>query len=304
MNSPDTKKVTPVDPSSPPPSVLSPPGQVVPVVSPVGPPPVGAPDPSNGWNTDIENLLKTWIKQIEAIVKNHTDRGNLCKKLYLIFGAILILFQTGSLVTLINNVASVAINNEYNSTDPYSQIAYDQARINANDNLTYAITALQIFILIVQGLDKFFNWSTGAEKHFTTANDFNGLSRFISVTLSLKRKDRDAAKDVLNSIQSQFNDIMKNAPLLPDSPELQVPDAAPEDDAKDLKINIGPDLSGDGQVSDTYRSKFMVEYQKQKLESARENQKPGVLGNLQYQWQRFEEMGDSRHDHEGSEGNE
>ncbi len=259
------------------------------------------PEDTNGWNRNIENLLKSWSQQISDIVTIHNDKGKLCQKLYMIFGGILILFQTGSLVTLINNVATTAINSKYNITDPTQQAQYNQDRIDSMNNLIYAITAINIFILVVQGLNTFFNWGTGAEKHFSAANEVNALSRLISITLTLKRKDRDPAKDVLNSVRTQFDDIMKNSPIQ-NVPALTVP--APTKEIKEIKLNfktrtITPtdikeknDDSDAEEISNSYKSKFMTEFQKQKLESARENSK-GVLGNLQYQWQRFEEMSET-----------
>lgn len=243
--------------------------------------PVSTNEPGGGWESRIETLLNRWIVQIDKIAKDHLTRGDKCRLMYIIFGFSTILFQSGSLVTLINNIASTAINQKYNttSTDPQIQIQLQQENLAAQDNLIYAITAISIIVLLIQGLNQFFNWSTGAAAHMTASNEYSSLSRFISVTLTLKRNDRDSAKDFLNSVQSQFNDITKTAPALPDSINL---DSTPPEEKT---INM---TGEETVIPNASKNKFMAEYQKQKLVNLKEN-KSGLLGNFQYQWQRYEE---------------
>ena len=74
---------------------------------------------------------------------------------------------------------------------------------------------METLILIAQGIDKFFNFGSGSEQFYEAAKDHNALSRLIDATLTLPRKDRDMAREVLLGIRQQFNQIQDSSPNLP-----------------------------------------------------------------------------------------
>lgn len=141
---------------------------------------------TNGWDRTIENLLINWSKQITINEHEYRKRGSFYKRVYTIFGAFDIIAQTGILTSLINAIAS---NN-------YGVIVY--------------VAAVECLVLIASGLDRFFNFGSASEMYYSVAKDHGALSRFIDSTLSLPRKDRGLARDVILSIREQFNGLVKD----------------------------------------------------------------------------------------------
>ena len=111
---------------------------------------------------------------------------------YFALGIISIISQTGSLTVLIDAIS----------------------RDNTTLNIMIIVALMETVVLITQGIDKFYNFGAGSEKYFDAVKEHDALKKFIDLTLSLPRKDRDNARETLLSIKKQFEDIRNNSPII------------------------------------------------------------------------------------------
>ena len=244
---------------------------------------------TKGWNNDVELLLKNWSKQILINEKEYRNRGYYYKKWYYGIGVFMIVSQTSVLSTLFNSIFS----------DNEEQISI------------IFVTIMEFIILIVQGIDKFFNFGSASEQFFEASKNHNVLNRLIDTTLILPRPDRDAAREVLLSIRHQFNQLQDDCPPLPaqsiihdldlciyqnpveakgkhpykkdlsrsNSITIDIPESPPED-----KLKYSCDY-----VKNSQLHKFNEKLNKEKRElSIEESKKGGISKNLEYQWNRLQ----------------
>ena len=271
---------------------------------------------TNGWTKNVERLLRNWSQQISINENEYRKQGSYYRNWYYVFGAFIVIAQTGALTTLINVVISM-------NTDKDECKKTEAAAV-----LLVIVAVIETFVLVAQGIDKFFNFGSASEQYYEATKDHNALSRLIDSTLTLPRNDRDVAREVLLSVRQQFNQIQNNSPNLPpnafihrlemciyDNPEQakgRQPDGVitigsdqsimPEDfgsppipeNTRAVALPASPpeDSSHDSDeeyVSNAQRCNFDQQLHIQKQQAAREQHQNRRLRNLEYQWRRMEQ---------------
>ena len=103
-----------------------------------------------GWNKNVEDLLKNWSQQVTINENEYRKKGAYYRKWYLGIGVFIATVQTGVITSLVNLI----INNESSSMiDPCSD--------NINQILLIVVTVVEAIVLVVQGIDKFFDFGAG-----------------------------------------------------------------------------------------------------------------------------------------------
>ena len=274
---------------------------------------------SNGWTRSTEKLLRNWSQQISINEAAYRKKGAFYRGWYWGMGVIMVFFQTGALITIVNLVLDL-----YSSDDSSGSLAF------ANTLLFVGI--IEVLVLIAQGIDKFFNFGSASEQFFEAAKEHNALGRLIDSTLTLPRNDRSSAKDVLISIRQQFDALQYTSPNLPpneivhrldmciyEDPEqargktktgivdrgdgkgLPVEEvlegSPPPDYAKQVKLKSPLGQSDDDEyVSNAQKLNLNKEFREQKNKAKLAQHNSKKFKNLEYQWGRMQQ-----HDEEDEE---
>lgn len=255
-----------------------------------------------GWNKNVEDLLKNWSQQVTINENEYRKKGAYYRKWYLGIGVFIATVQTGVITSLVNLI----INNESSSMiDPCSD--------NINQILLIVVTVVEAIVLVVQGIDKFFDFGAGSEKFYDSAKEYNALSKLIDTTLTLPRADRDYAREVLLSVRQQFSKIQETSPNLPpidiinkldmciyENPSHAKGNVEDKDEVSDdnsVIINIPPSPPKDNiihfddevdLISNATQCKTEALMKTYKSEVARNYDKNDKFKNFIYQWNRLE----------------
>ena len=263
---------------------------------------------NNGWSRNVEKLLKNWSEQISINESEYRKRGSYNKRWYYAFGIFIVVAQTGALTTLINVIIRLLTKTPTDNCGKTPSPMMEET--NFTDTGLLIFTAIMnTIILIIQGINTFFDFGSKSEKFFEAAKEHNALGRLIDTTLSLPRADRDIAREVLLSVREQFNHIQDNSPNLPynniihsldmkiyKNPEHARGNSSSSDD-KDIDMPQSPPpdpdihtLSGSEEyISHPQRCKFETQLQSVKNDARKESKrKSGILKHLDYQWGRME----------------
>ena len=77
------------------------------------------------------------------------------------------------------------------------------------------ISVLSILISILKMFDNYFNWTTRAESHRIHSLSYSKISKMIQIQLSLDKHYRIVAKDLLNIIANDLQNLKDSEPLIP-----------------------------------------------------------------------------------------
>lgn len=147
-----------------------------------------------GWNNRAEALCVNWSKQIGVNEQEHRKRGSRYKKLDNCMSLFNIITQITALTALINAIFK-------ESADHIAIIIF--------------VAVIESLVLINDGVDIVFDINELSQQHFTSANEYGGLSRLIDSTLSLEKNDRGKASSFLKIVRNKFNNILEESPDLP-----------------------------------------------------------------------------------------
>lgn len=79
--------------------------------------------------------------------------------------------------------------------------------INMFENQNYLIGALSIFVGIIKTLDSYFSWTQRSENHRMMSLAYIKISKFIHIQLSLDRRHRIRAEDMLKIVQNDLQNL-------------------------------------------------------------------------------------------------
>jgi len=145
------------------------------------------------WSKKIIRLLQNWRQQISINENQHLYRGSKYKFIYRGFSIFDIISKAGILSILIT-----AITNN-----------------NVNLPILILITIMESITTATDFITIYFDFGTLSEKHFTSAREYNSLSKLIDSTLALQSSDRDDPKQFITLIMKKFSKIADNSPDLP-----------------------------------------------------------------------------------------
>lgn len=87
---------------------------------------------------------------------------------------------------------------------------------NNVDLSNYVVGAVSITVGVLNTVSSFFGWAKRSEGHRISAMTYSKIHRFILIELSLPRKERMAAKDMLKSVRDQLDRLEETSPAIPD----------------------------------------------------------------------------------------
>lgn len=79
-----------------------------------------------------------------------------------------------------------------------------------------AIGCISLFVGVLNTVGTYFGWSKRAENHRLSSIQYNKLYRFISIELSLPRKERMNCADLLKVARDQYERLQEVSPLIPE----------------------------------------------------------------------------------------
>lgn len=101
------------------------------------------------------------------------------------------------------------------------------------------VGALSIFIGVLSTIQSYFGFAKRAENHRLSGITYNKLNHFITIELSLPRKERLLAHDLLKIVREQTGRLLETAPPIPEHivhlfqekflkkyPDVSIPDVA------------------------------------------------------------------------------
>lgn len=88
---------------------------------------------------------------------------------------------------------------------------------NNIDMSNYVVGTISISVGIFNTISSFFGWAKRSEGHRISALTYSKIHRFILIELSLPRKERMAAKDMLKSVRDQLDRLEETSPQIPDN---------------------------------------------------------------------------------------
>ena len=77
------------------------------------------------------------------------------------------------------------------------------------------ISVLSIMMSIMKMMDNYFNWTTRAESHRIHSLSYYKISKMIQIQLSLDKGFRMVAKDLLNVVANDLQNLKDSEPLIP-----------------------------------------------------------------------------------------
>jgi hypothetical protein len=87
---------------------------------------------------------------------------------------------------------------------------------NNADMSSYVVGAISISVGVLNTISSFFGWAKRSEGHRISALTYSKIHRFILIELSLPRKERMLAKDMLKSVRDQLDRLEETSPAIPD----------------------------------------------------------------------------------------
>lgn len=87
---------------------------------------------------------------------------------------------------------------------------------NNTDMSSYVVGAISISVGVLNTVSSFFGWAKRSEGHRISALTYSKIHRFILIELSLPRKERMGAKDMLKSVRDQLDRLEETSPAIPD----------------------------------------------------------------------------------------
>lgn len=87
---------------------------------------------------------------------------------------------------------------------------------NNADMSSYVVGAISISVGVLNTISSFFAWAKRSEGHRISALTYSKIHRFILIELSLPRKERMGAKDMLKSVRDQLDRLEETSPAIPD----------------------------------------------------------------------------------------
>jgi hypothetical protein len=88
---------------------------------------------------------------------------------------------------------------------------------NNIDLSNYVVGTVSITVGVLNTVSSFFGWAKRSEGHRISAMTYSKIHRFILIELSLPRKERMAAKDMLKTVRDQLDRLEETSPAIPDS---------------------------------------------------------------------------------------
>jgi hypothetical protein len=217
------------------------------------------------WSREVKNLLINWRQQININENEHLYRARRFKYIDNIL-TIFDLISNGSIFVILLS----ALPNKFLSNE-----------------LLISITTIDAFIIINILITANYNFGVNTQKHFEAAREYNGLSKLIVSTLSLKNR-KEKEDEFLGFVRKRFETIAENSISLPYNKKIHQLELKIYDDLDEARgrrnslENNDNDTSENSSSEDKIPSKNETKFE-QRLQTISEPD-----DYMKYQWNRFQ----------------
>lgn len=149
---------------------------------------------SISWNASLEKLIADESERCSGLVWLHTEAERYFSKLTALIALPVIVFSTvngflsGSSQMIFSNTGSSSI----------------------------GIGAVSLFTGVLSTIGSYFSWAKRTEAHRISAIQYQKLSRFLAIELTLPKKERIQAKDILKVMRDQMERLVEISPAIPE----------------------------------------------------------------------------------------
>lgn len=149
---------------------------------------------AESWNSNMENLLKSWGEKAAGLRFMHSNAAQSWKK----FSNTLSLFSIG-ITTISSGISLVATG------------ITDEADKNI---ILYCVGVVGICSGLLQSLKKFYNAEEKAADHTAIAKQFGSFYRYVSLQMALSREDRMPSDNLTEQTLKEYERLQQDAPPL------------------------------------------------------------------------------------------
>lgn len=146
------------------------------------------------WNASLEKLIADESERCSGLVWLHTEAERYFSKLTALIALPVIVFSTvngflsGSSQMIFSNTGSSSI----------------------------GIGAVSLFTGVLSTIGSYFSWAKRTEAHRISAIQYQKISRFLAIELTLPKKERIQAKDILKIMRDQMERLVEISPAVPE----------------------------------------------------------------------------------------
>ena len=91
-----------------------------------------------------------------------------------------------------------------------------QSLFDGSQTASVVIGCISLSVGIMNTISNYFGWAKRSEGHKISAQTYSKLHKFIMIELSLPRKERMKAKDMLKIVREQLERLSETSPQIPD----------------------------------------------------------------------------------------
>jgi hypothetical protein len=154
---------------------------------------------------EVKGKIK-WNSQIERILSEEGERALCYSWLH---------SQSQKRYTVMNNY--ITIPTIVLSTVAGTASIGSQSLFNDPAASSIGIGVLSLCVSVLNTLASHFGWAALKESHRMTSSSYSKIHRFIMIELSLPRKERMEAQDMLKVVRDQLDRLHENSPQLSDN---------------------------------------------------------------------------------------
>ena len=107
-------------------------------------------------------------------------------------------------------IPSIVLSTLAGSASVGSQTMFDDAKLSS-----ISIGAISLLVGVLSTINSYFSWAKRTESHRLATIQYAKLHRFIEVEMSLPRKERILAKDLLKVVREQVERLAETSPPIP-----------------------------------------------------------------------------------------
>ena len=147
------------------------------------------------WNDSLETLVAEEAERCAGLSWLHTE----CEKYFSVHTNCIALPVI--ILSTVNGFLSGS-----------SQTIFSNAQVSS-----IALGVVSLFTGVLSTLGSYFAWAKRTEAHRISAIQYQKISKFLTIELTLPKSERIAAKDILKITRDQIERLMEISPAIPES---------------------------------------------------------------------------------------
>lgn len=217
------------------------------------------------WTTEIIKVIDRWKTTIRENRDHHQEKAIVFNKRF---------YQLGVVATVSGSLSMLSQLITFDDCTSTNIFCTNRVWINLIIAILTAITLIPI------GLQTFLSYQKRAGKHYEASISYEALLNWIENTMVLNESIRGDPEDVLHSIKTQYDEIVKRSPIIPrDRRDL---DTKITENDKDVILHVPCTSTDHGQK---YKLEMRQRMEQEKCNARHRNY--GLGNALSYQMQRL-----------------